>query len=161
MTTSTDLLDYPSPMWNVLASSPTSVIGPDWLRWFQRVHTVLSGPVSSTQGVTTVPPQSGSGIATTTLATAVLGGAARINWYLELTAADGHGSSLQVTVGWEHHGQMLTRTFPPLTADTLGANDSASVPVVTDANAPITYAVSYTSTTGATQFSFSIWVLQP
>lgn len=154
---SQDLLDYPAVKWPVLARDPQSVIGADWLRWFQRVHTVISGPVSSTQGITTLPPQS-TDITNGTVPTPVIGGACRINWYLEVTGA-GAGTSLQVTVGWTRNRQALSRSSAPLAGGTVGANDSQSIPVVVDDNAPITYAV--TGTTGVTQFTFSIWVIQP
>lgn len=154
-------LDPPLQMWPIDAANPQSVIGADWLRWFQRVYSLINASPSQIGSPATVTNQTGAINSQTLHLANLANGPASVSWYLEKTATDGTGSSLQVQVDWTRAGQSLSRGSVPLSADVVGANASATWPIVIDQNSAITYSIGYTSNSGAMQYFFSIWVHQP
>jgi len=86
-------------------------------------------------------------LATTAAQTVIAPGMYRLGLYIQKITADGVNSSLTVTVGWTSRGIPLTKTFTALTTDTIGANDSYTWELYSDANSDITYAVAYASNT--------------
>lgn len=125
--------------------------------WFQ---------TSLVQGVTNAPQflpavsliAQNAAIATTPIPLPSLAaGPYRVTWYTEITAADGGGSALQITVTWTHNGKTLSLSGANLTSDSITTVQSNSVTVLIDAASPLSYSVAYSSTTpGKMQYQLFI-----
>jgi hypothetical protein len=96
-------------------------------------------------------------IAVTTAFVPATAGLYRISYYLAKTVADGVSSSLTFEYGWTDHGAARTESEAALTTDTVGAEQSGSKVVYSDANAPLQYAVTYASHTAA-KMTYNVWV---
>lgn len=78
------------------------------------------------------------------------GGQYRASWYLQIITPDGAGSSAQVTIGWTSAGQALTASGAAVTGDTVTTFQSLGTGILdVDAGSPITWSVTYSSTTPA------------
>jgi hypothetical protein len=112
-------------------------------RWQElRDRFVLSPTVASV-------PQTAqtAAIATTSAVVASAGGLYRVSYYMRKTAPDGVSSSLTFTWGWTESGLPLTESAAALTLDATNAQQSGSKVLRSDANADLTFAIAYASST--------------
>jgi hypothetical protein len=152
-------LDPPRSIAPISSSDPQSIVTSDWLLWFFAIYGILT---SSTQTVGTPLALTGQGAAiglSTLTLPALQNGRYRVSWYIHISAPDGAGSSVQLTIGFTQGAQALTKTFPAITGDTLTTFDQASMFILIDQNTGITYQTAYSSTTpGKMKYSLNIAV---
>lgn len=144
-----DLLDPPLPLWPIDSGSANSVVGPEWLRWFGRVHdavtklAVVAGLQMAPVTITHYRHQRGSvrderlvDLPETTEFT--------VNWYIE------GGTGCEIRVTWMHQGRVLMRSVLIPGAPAW----SETWPLVIDPGSKISYSV---IAAGSTEYFFSIW----
>jgi hypothetical protein len=84
---------------------------------------------------------------TTDLITPESAGLYSFQMYASVQAADGGGASLITTLGWTEQTVVRTHVFSTLDGSLAANNISGTYLFYADANAPITYANAYTTTT--------------
>src|SRR5262245_1405426 len=135
----------PPPYDGSITNEKFYTLGPQFIRWFGQLFGIIQA-AAIRLGSTLVLTNRNAAIATTPIPLPALGGGPyRLTGILQVTAVDGVSSSVGLVFGWTN-GVSLTKTFTPLTGDTLTTTDSFTVTVPTTSSV-LTYATSYASNT--------------
>jgi len=132
-------------------------ISKSWLLWVQDalVSRVQNAPELRTAVVLTA--QNAAIGATPIPLASVNAGRYRISFFARITTPDGVSSSLTISIGFTDGGVACTQSGAAITGNAVTSTQSGSLVVQSDANAPLTYAVSYASNTpGAMVYRLSV-----
>ena len=120
--------------------------------WLLYVQDALAARVQQAPAILTsvaLTNQSASIGATPIPLRSVSAGLYRVSVYLRITTPAGVSSSVTVSIGWIESGVALSTSFAAVTGNTVTTTQSAMLLVQSDANSPITYAVTYASNPAA------------
>lgn len=130
-----------------LLGKPVVTLTTQWGIYFRDQRQYLAQvPVSATP-TAVIEPDANDAIGTTSIVTPTQDGLYSLEYYLAIITADGAASSAQVVMGWTDQGLTKTHTFTAVTGDTTTTTGSERYLVQADGAAPITYSVTYSSTT--------------
>jgi hypothetical protein len=128
-----------------------------WLLWLQDALVTRVQAAPELRTAVTLTAQNAAIGATPIPLASVTAGRYRISFYVRITTADAVSSSLTVTLGWTDSGIACTQSGAALTGNAVTTTQSGSIVVQSDANAPLTYSVAYTSNTpGTMQYRLSV-----
>jgi hypothetical protein len=129
-----------------LKGAPVVNVSEPYERYFRDQDAALN---AITQPVTTpiTEQDRNSAQPTTDLTTPESAGLYSFQFYASVETADGGGATLITTIGWTERTIVRTKTFSTLDGSVAANNTSDGWLFYADANAPITYANAYTTTT--------------
>ena len=128
-----------------------------WLLWLQDVLVTRVQTAPELRTAVVLTAQNAAIGATPIPLASVNAGRFRISFFARVTTPDGVSSSLTITLGFTDGGVACTQSGAAITGNAVTTTQSGSIMVQSDANAPLTYAVSYASNTpGAMVYRLSL-----
>ena len=141
------ILDPPRSLAPISISDPRSLVTADWLLWFIELYQICVAGTQTAGTPLILTDQSGTVPLGPLTLPSLQNGRYRISWFMQITVPDGVASSVALTISFQHNGQVLAKTFPALTGDTVVTFAEDDLFVLIDQNSAILYSVAYSSTT--------------
>jgi len=131
----------------------TGLVTRTWNQYFQSFANRIDTAPQTLRGVT-IPPSTAAIAATPIPIGATAAGLYRVNWFLTITRAASGGSSVGLVFQHTFRGTTKTQTTPTLSTNLVSDAVSGVIVCGSDATAPITYAITYSSS-GATTMQYA------
>lgn len=133
------------------------LVSNSWIIWLQSQSTGISNAPTK---ITDVPISAASAsiVPTSLNLGATSQGVYRVTYYARISRAASASSSLTVSIQWTDGGVAITGSGAAITGNTTTTFQSNTLLLQSDANSPITYSTTYSST-GATTMQYTLRVI--
>lgn len=129
----------------ILRLPPISAPAPKpWIDWWQALADRLSQTADRLRMLELVGQSGSIGLTPIPLGT-IAAGLYRVSYYVRVTQPAGTSSALQVTIGWTDGGVSMSAPGASLTGNLPTTHETRTLVIRSDANGPITYSTSYSS----------------